>query len=100
MPSQLWLIFLLWLLWTATAVQCGFAVNGYLNEKRHGMRISLFRLSAIVGIFVVATSLVIFVTLLPQDYLTAAAQNPENPGPQSGITAPAPSRILQEVADA
>lgn len=92
MPSEGWLMFLLWLLWTATAVQCGLAVNGYLTEKLHGMSLSLVRLSAIVGIFVVVTSLAAFTAFLPQDSLTAVTQTA---GPQSGEVAEAKNQLQQ-----
>src|SRR5271165_7015157 len=95
MPSEGWLMFLLWLLWAATAVQCGLAVNGYLTEKLHGMSLSLVRISAIVGIFVVVTCLAAFTAFLPQDSLTEVTQTAS---PQSAEVTEAENQ-LQQIED-
>src|SRR5262245_33735029 len=74
MDSSTWLIALLCVLWVATALQCGLAINGYLMERQQGMRISLVRLGVVVAGFVLSTALVGFATVLPQDTFTEVVQ--------------------------
>ena len=74
---------LVFLLWAATAAEFAIASNGYLIERREGLRISLFRLLTLAAIFAVATALTIFARTLPQQ----TAASPAAPTPEANFDA-------------
>jgi tetratricopeptide (TPR) repeat protein len=76
------LLLVLWVLWLATALQLAAAAHGWLVERREGLKLSWFRLSAALVLFGATTALSLVTTLLPE-----AEQ--QQPAPASAPAQPA-----------
>lgn len=72
-PQTQPILLLLCGLWLVTALQLGLAVRGWLVERREGMRISRFRLSALALIFAAVTALALLSMLMAPRLRSSAA---------------------------